>query len=480
LGHLFYVFDSTSDEILNSEPEAEAVPWRSSPPRHLVFAIVAIAIFMTSIDSTIVATALLAIHDSLRSSINWSGWTITIYSLGMVIALPTAGRFSDQFGRRRIFLLGITLFTVASFLCGFASDIYVLVIFRGLQALGGGAITPSAAGLVADHFGQERDRAIGMFGTIAASGQVVGPILGGLFVDLLSWRWIFFVNVPLGIAIILLILKFIPESLTTSKSRVDIRGVLLMAAGILSANFGVTLLGNPRVSIFDPSFVFPELIAVVFLYLFIRHERTAETPFIPIRFLREKSFAVVNLINFLWGIVGFGVASLVPLYAEQRYHLVALNAGTLLTARGLGSIMMGVVAALLIRRTGYRLPMIVGYTFVAFGIFLISISPRFGMDPYFWLSIGAGFTGLGTGMANPSSRNASLQLAPNDVAVISGLRQMFLYIGIIFSVSIVSAFLNRSPDPGLTQAHIYWVIVGLILTVMVPLVLLVPEHKGEW
>ena len=83
-------------------------------------------------------------------------------------------------------------------------------------------------------------------------------------------------------------------------------------------------------------------------------------------------------------------------------------------------------------------------------------------------------------MANPSSRNASLQLAPNDVAVISGLRQMFLYIGIIFSVSIVSAFLNRSPDPGLTQAHIYWVIVGLILTVMVPLVLLVPEHKGEW
>jgi hypothetical protein len=102
------------------------------------------------------------------------------------------------------------------------------------------------------------------------------------------------------------------------------------------------------------------------------------------------------------------------------------------------------------------------------------------MGPYAWLSIGAGFTGLGTGIANPASRNASLQLAPDDVAAISGLRQMFLYIGIVFSVSIVSAILNRSQDPGLAQAHIYWFVVGLIFVVVLPLVMLVPEHKGKW
>jgi MFS family permease len=106
----------------------------------------------------------------------------------MVIALPTAGRLSDQFGRRRVFLFGVTLFTVASLLCGFASDIYVLIVFRAFQAIGGGVLTPSAAGIVADHFGRNRDRAIGMFGTITASGQIVGPILGGLFVGYLSWR----------------------------------------------------------------------------------------------------------------------------------------------------------------------------------------------------------------------------------------------------------------------------------------------------
>jgi EmrB/QacA subfamily drug resistance transporter len=461
-------------------PEVGAQTPRSTPSRHLIFAIVAVAIFMTTMDSTIVATALLSIHDSLHSSINWSGWTITIYSLGMVIAFPTAGRFSDQYGRRRIFLMGIALFTISSFLCGFASDIYILVVFRGFQALGGGAITPSAAGLVADHFGRDRDKAIGMFGTIAATGQIVGPILGGLFVAYLSWRWIFFVNVPLGIAIIILIAKFVPESRTTSGIRVDLRGVLLMAGTILAANFGVTFLGNPHASLFDASFICPELLALVFLYFFIHHERTAESPFIPMRLLKAKGFAVVNFINFLWGIVGFGLASLVPLYAEERYHLVALSAGTLLTARGVGTFLMGIVAALLLRRTGYRLPMIVGYSLVAVGILLISISPMLEMGPYLWLSIGAGLTGLGTGIANPASRNASLQLAPDDVAAISGLRQMFLFIGIIFSVSVISAFLNRSPDPGLTQAHIYWVIVGLIVVVMLPLVMRVPEHKGEW
>jgi EmrB/QacA subfamily drug resistance transporter len=435
---------------------------------------------MTTVDTTIVATALLAIHDSLHSSINWSGWTITIYSLGMVIAFPTAGRFSDQFGRRRVFLIGVTLFTTSSLLCGFAPNIYVLVVFRGLQALGGGSITPSAAGIVADHFGRERDRAIGMFGTVAASGQIVGPILGGLFVDLLSWRWIFFVNVPLGVLIVISIFRYIPESRSTNTTKIDVRGVLLLAGFILAAIIGVTILGNRGTSALSPAFILPEVGAVILVLLFLRHEKYGTSPFIPLRLLQERSFAVVNALNFLWGIVGFGVASLVPLYAEQRYHLIALSAGTLLTARGVGAVAMGAVAAIALRRTGYRLPMIVGYSLVALGVVLMSLSPRLGMSPYVWLSMGACITGLGTGFANPASRNASLQLAPKEVAVISGLRQMFLYIGIIFSVSTVSAILNRSQHPGLAQAHIYWVVAGIIVAVMLPLVFLVPEHKGEW
>jgi MFS family permease len=218
----------------------------------------------------------------------------------------------------------------------------------------------------------------------------------------------------------------------------------------------------------------------VLLVAFVQHTRHALEPFIPVRFFRARGFAVMNSLNLFWGVCGFGVASLVPLYAEQRYHLSALSAGTLLTARGVGAICVGAIAAFALRRTGYRLPLIVGFVLVAAGTLLLSVAPRFGFSPYAWMSIAAGITGLGNGTANPASRNACLQIAPDEVAAITGLRQMFIYVGITFSVSIVTAILNRSGHPGITQAHIFWVIAAFIALVMTPLVLRVPEHKGSW
>ena len=130
----------------------------------------------------------------------------------MVIVLPIAGKISDEFGRRRVFFYAVILFTVSSLLCGLSTNIYMLVGFRAMQAIGGGALQPSAAGIVAEHFGRDRDRAIGMFGTIASGGQVLGPVIGGVLVGYLSWRWIFFVNVPIGIVLLGALVKFVPES----------------------------------------------------------------------------------------------------------------------------------------------------------------------------------------------------------------------------------------------------------------------------
>jgi EmrB/QacA subfamily drug resistance transporter len=450
------------------------------PSRRLIFGIVAVALFMSSIDTTIVATALPAIHTSLRATINWAGWTLTIYSLGMVIVLPIAGKISDQFGRRRIFTYGVVLFTASSLLCGLSTDIYLLVGFRAVQAIGGAALQPSAAGIVAEHYGKDRDRAIGMFGTIASGGQVIGPVVGGVLVGYLSWRWIFFVNVPIGIALLGAIFRFVPESQRTARSRTDVRGLALMGLFVLTANFGITTIGNRNTAVYDPVFLIPEAVALAALFLFVRHTRRSAEPFIPMRLLRARGFAVMNSLNLLWGVVGFGIASLAPLYAEDRYHLAVLNAGTLLAARGVGAIVVGAAAAMALRRTGYRIPLIAGFTVVAIGTAAMAIAPRLGLSPYVWLSIGAGITGLGNGLANPASRNACLQVSPDEVAAITGLRQMFVFMGIIFSVSTVTAILNRSADPGLAQAHILWVAVGVLLVVMVPLVFRVPEHKGTW
>ncbi|MEO9180931.1 MAG: MFS transporter, partial [Acidimicrobiales bacterium] len=185
-------------------------------------------------------------------------------------------------------------------------------------------------------------------------------------------------------------------------------------------------------------------------------------------------------LNFLWGVVGFGLASLVPLYAEQRYHLNAISAGTLLTARAVGTIATGVLTAFAIRRTGFRAPLLVGSLLIALGTFALSVAPRWGLSPYLWLTLAAGLCGLAVGSANPATRNAALQLAPDDVAAVSGLRQMFTFSGIILCVAIVTSILNRSSNPGIAQAHIYWVTIAIIVLAMIPLGFRIPEHKGSW
>jgi MFS family permease len=170
------------------------------PRRWLVFGIVSIGLFMASIDQTIVATALPAIEHDFHAGINWSGWTITIYALGQVIAMPMAGKISDMYGRKKVFAVSAAVFTLASLCCGFAPNMALLLVPRFIQALGGGAFMPSATGIVADHFGAERDRAVGMFTSILPVGGIIGPIVGGVFVSYWSWRGIFLVNVPIGIA----------------------------------------------------------------------------------------------------------------------------------------------------------------------------------------------------------------------------------------------------------------------------------------
>src|SRR3979411_611299 len=159
-------------------PDAGATT-EALPRRRLVFAIVSMALFMSSVDQTIVATALPAIQHDLHSQINWSGWTITIYALGLVLTMPVAGKISDLFGRKKVFLTSAVVFTVASLACGFSANLFMLVALRAVQEIGGGAFMPSATGIVSDHFGRDRDRALGMFTSILRIGGVVRGVLRG-------------------------------------------------------------------------------------------------------------------------------------------------------------------------------------------------------------------------------------------------------------------------------------------------------------
>jgi EmrB/QacA subfamily drug resistance transporter len=440
-----------------------------------VFAVVAIALFMASVDQTIVATALNAIQTDLHAELTWSGWTITVYSLGQIIALPMAGTLGDHFGRKRVFLIAIGVFTAASLACGFADNIYLLVALRAVQALGGGAFMPSATGIVAEHFGRHRDRAVGMFTSIFPIGTIVGPILGGIIVSYFGWRMIFLVNVPIGLVVLVLSAKLITETPRRRAGRVDVGGLALLAILMLATMYGLT---NLDLGLTSPWFLGSELVAVVAAYLFVRHTIRHRAPFIPLAFLTGKGFGTLNLLNVLFGGAAIGFAALVPLYAETRFHLDPLAAGTLLTARGVGMICVAALAVLALRRFGHRIPMVVGSATLMVGLALMALPPP-GMSGYLWLSISAAITGIGMGMVIPASNNAGLQLAPDRIASVAGLRGMFRQSGAIIAVSVTTAVLANSANPALAQAHAF-VVFAVLMLVTVPLIFTVPDHRGSW
>ena len=446
--------------------------------RYVVFAVVSLALMMSSVDQTIVATALSAIQHDLHAQVNWSSWTITIYSLGQVLVMPLAGKLGDQYGRKEIFLGAVVLFSVASLCCGFANDIYLLIVLRAVQAIGGGGLMPSATGIISEIFGTERDRAVGLFSSIFPIGGIIGPVLGGVFVTYWSWRGIFLVNVPIGIVLLALGTLVIPAIPRRPDRHLDIRGVALLGGTLLPAMLGIAYLGGSNSDVASPAFLVPECAAVVACILFLRHTAKAPSPFISLRFITGRGFGIMNLLNFLYGSAVLGFAPLVPLYAQNRYGLRPLAAGTLLTARAVGMIATAGLAVYLLRRTGYRWPMAVGFTLTGIGVLGTALSPH-GLSPYGWLVLATGICGIGMGISTPASNNATLQLAPEHAAAVAGLRGMFRQAGAITAVSVTAAIVARSTDPGITQAHVFLVFAA-ITACSLPLMLLVPEHRGRW
>ena len=321
--------------VRSSQGEAKVSPeGEPQPRRRLIFAIVSMALFMASVDQTIVATALGSLQHDLHAAVNWSSWTITIYALGQIVAMPTAGTISDMYGRKKVFIGAVVLFTTASLCCGLASNIYVLVALRAAQALGGGAFMPSATGIVADLFGRDRDRAVGLFSSVFPIGGIVGPVLGGIFVTYWSWRGIFLVNVPVGIVLCCLAAAFVPGGSKKSATRLDLPGIGLLATALLGLMLAISYLGSATASPLSPSFLLLFGGGLIALLFFVRHSGRAAAPFVPLRLLVGRDFAIMNVINFLIGIAILGFGALVPLYAEDRYHLPTLAAGTLLDGQG--------------------------------------------------------------------------------------------------------------------------------------------------
>ncbi len=466
----------TTKDNLNSHGQGKPVH------RGWVFTTISLALLMMAIDTTIVATALHSMQHELQTSIDLAAWTITAYSLGFVVILPVAGKLSEQYGCRRVFLGSVAAFTVASLFCGLAENIYVLVALRWLQAAGGAGFTPSATQIIVSYFRNARDRAVSLFGSIFSIGTMIGPIFGGLFVSYWSWRGIFLVNVPIGIAVVALAMHYVPRDrprTSGSPPNMDVTGLALLGGGILLGMLALSHLAEKNTHPWSPTFVIPVAVALVALWLFYRHIKKSTQPFIAPHLITGPGFGTVNLINALYGGMTSGAVALVPLYASSHYGISALGSSTLLIAQGAAAIIFSTAATFALRRSGYRGPLYFGGVVTAVGMLLLALVPPAGISPYVWLAGSAFLLGMGRGTNNPASRNAGLQLAPQSASTIAALRTMCMSIGTIVTISTATAILAGSDDPGRIQAWLF-AMAGVVLLAALPLIARVPEHRGSW
>ncbi|HEX8966946.1 MAG TPA: MFS transporter, partial [Chloroflexota bacterium] len=218
-----------------------------APRRHALFILAALAVLMSSIDNTIVAVALPEIKRTLDAPLTWTSWTLTSYQLVQVVMFPLAGKLSDSLGRTRVFIFSVATFTLASLLCGLAPNIALLIVFRALQAIGGGGLLPSAVGIIADRYQERRAQAVGIIGSAMPMGTIVGPNLGGFLLQVWTWRALFWVNVPIGIAIMVGVLALsgrMSSRRPRARPRIDLLGLVLYAAAIVGLIYAMTVVAN--------------------------------------------------------------------------------------------------------------------------------------------------------------------------------------------------------------------------------------------
>lgn len=464
----------------------------SEPPRELgrtrkalVFAAVGLGLLMGMIDQTAVATALTSMQADLGTSFTWVGWTISGYGLGQIVSLPVAGRLADQFGRRRVFLTAVGVFTVASLCAATAPSVGVLIVLRVLQGAAGGALLPSATGIVAETFGRNRDRAVALFSTVFPTGAVLGPVVGAVLVTVSGWRAIFWVNVPIGIVVALAGLLLVPRSArgAGSAGRIDVRGAVLLAAALTGGMLAVSALGtlgggSGHVGAAALA-VGAVVVAALGGVLLVRHLRRAADPLVPLDLLRGRTFRALNIANLVFGVAAIAQSSLIPTYAHLRYGIDPVVAGGLLALRALAMIVTSSVSVAVIRRVGFRPLLVGGSLVIVVGLVVFAVPPPPGVGPAVWLGIGAALTGVGMGLNAPASSNAGLHLATEHVSAVSGLRGMFRQCGGATGVALLTAVATAFPDAGLAQS---WgqAALAVVLALTVPLMLRIPNQRGSW
>jgi EmrB/QacA subfamily drug resistance transporter len=348
----------------------------SDPHRWRILAVVATAFFMTILDVSIVNVALPSIAQDLEFSRENLQWIITAYAIAFGGFLLLGGRAADLLGRRRVFMVGVALFTLASLTCGLAQNEAMLIASRAVQGLGGAIISPAALSIVMTSFeeGPERNKALGVWGALGGSGAAVGVLLGGVLTEYLSWRWIFFVNVPVGALVLLLAPRIVHESRREGAERhYDALGAVLVSSGLALLVYAISQAPNEGWG--SASTILLLILSAALLIGFLVNERRIDDPLLPFHIFRVRTVAGANAVGALLGAVIFANFFLLTLYVQQILGFTAIKTGlTFLATAGTAVVSAGVAQALT-TRFGPKPIIIIGLTLLTAGMVWYSQIP---------------------------------------------------------------------------------------------------------
>ncbi|MFD6445049.1 DHA2 family efflux MFS transporter permease subunit [Promicromonospora sp. NPDC060204] len=355
-------------------PSAEAEP--QALPQARVWAIFAglmLAMLLAALDQTIVATALPTIVSELGGAEHLS-WVVTSYMLASTATTVLWGKLGDLFGRKTLFIACILIFLVGSILSGTSQTMGQLIAWRAVQGVGGGGLMVLSQAIIGDVVPpRDRGRYQGLFGAVFGVSSVAGPLLGGFFVDNLDWRWVFYVNIPVGIIALIVVASVLPRITTDTRPRIDYAGIILLAA-ISTAVVLVTSLGGTTWEWNSAPVYALIAIAVLGLVAFVAVERRAPEPVLPLHLFRNRVFSVSAVIGFAVGFAMFGAITFIPLYLQTVKGSTPTESGLEMTPMMLGLLITSIGSGQLISRTGrYKVYPIVGTAITAVGLYLLSL-----------------------------------------------------------------------------------------------------------
>jgi EmrB/QacA subfamily drug resistance transporter len=351
---------------------APSPPTEPAPRVRLIFAALMLVLLLASLDQTIVSTALPTIVGDL-GGIEHISWVVTSYLLASTVVGPLYGKLGDLYGRKIVLQSAIVIFLVGSALCGLSQSMFQLIVFRALQGFGGGGLIVVTIAAIADVVSpRERGRYQGYFGAVFGVSTVIGPLLGGFFVDNLSWRWIFYVNVPIGLVALGVIASAFHARVEHVRHAVDYLGAALLAGG-LSGIVLYTSLGGTTYDWDSPQMIALLVAGALCLAAFVVVESRAKEPILPLDLFRNRVFTVASVIGFIVGLALFGAVTYLPLYLQNVKGHSATTAGLLMTPMMAGVLVTSIASGQLISRHGrYRPFPIVGTAVTTLGLVLLS------------------------------------------------------------------------------------------------------------